>query len=516
MEFQFQAGDIARWAGDGIIIDLFQETPELTGAGAAVDRALDGALNKILQESDFKGGFGDPRVFYTLGKIPATRVCVVGLGQEKDLTLDRVRRASANAVKALRKASAKNIATVVCGAGANNISLAEAAQAQAEGILLGLWRFRKYQAESGEEGSEDNSSRKDIESVTFFLKNEADIPTGREAVERGRIIGEATNLARDLANEPGNSLTPTRMAEIARDIAEKNGLEFYAIDREEAKRKGMGAFLGVAQGSDQPPMMFVMRYWGAGKEQPGGLGLIGKGITFDSGGISLKPGENMEHMKGDMSGGAATIAAMQAIAQLKPKANVTGIVAATENLPSGKAYKPGDILRAFNGKTIEVVNTDAEGRLVLADAVAYATQELKLDTVVDAATLTGAIEVALGHHRTGLFANDQALATEIMRLGDETGERMWQMPMDKEYHEQLKSDWADLKNTGGRAGGAITGAWFIRSFVENGARWAHLDIAGTAQLLSAGKERGYINKWGTGVPTRTFIQLALERGKKSG
>ncbi len=515
MEFQFRVDDIAQWPGDGIIVDLYQDASELKGAAAQLDRALDGALDKILQESDFKAGPGDTSIFYTLGKVPATRACVVGLGKEADLTLDRIRRASANAVKALRKAGARNVATVVHGAGTNNISLADVAQANAEGIVLGLWRFRKYQAESGEEGAEENSPRKEIESITFVLANQADVSVAREAVERGRIIGEATNLARDLANEPGNSLTPTRMAEIARDVAEKNGLEFYVIDREEAKRKGMGAFLGVAQGSEQPPAMIVMRYWGAGKEQPGGLGLIGKGITFDSGGISLKPADNMEHMKGDMSGGAATIAAMQAIAQLKPQTNVTGIVAATENLPSGKAYKPGDILRAMNGKTIEVVNTDAEGRLVLADAVAYATQELHLDTVVDAATLTGAIVVALGHYRTGLFSNDEALAKKLTELGERTGERMWQLPMDKEYRDQLKSNWADIKNTGGRAGGSITGAWFIRSFVENGAKWAHLDIAGTAHL-GDGKERGYINKWGTGVPTRTFIELALERAKKSG
>ncbi len=508
MDLQVQSGDIAQWQGDGIIVSVFKGG-ELTGAAEVVDRALGGALGNIIKDSEFKGEIGRTRVIYTLGKLPATRVCVVGLGKQSDFTLDSIRRAAAQSAKALRAAGAKSIASVVPGEGQAGIDPGSAAQAAAEGLCLGLWRFRKYFGDSDETAEED--FRSDIQKVTLFV-GESDLAAARAGAERGRIIAEGNNLARELANEPGNSMTPTRMAEIAREVAEKNGLEFYVIDREEAKRKGMGAFLGVAQGSDQPPVMFVMRYWGAGKDQPGGLGLVGKGLTFDSGGISIKPAENMEHMKGDMSGGAAVIGAMQAIAQLKPHVNVTGVVAATENMPSGKAYKPGDILKAMNGKTIEVVNTDAEGRLVLADAVTYATQELKLDTVIDAATLTGAVVVALGHYRTGVFANDDTLAQKIAELGNRTGERMWQMPMDREYREQLRSDWADIKNTGGRAGGSITGAWFIRSFVENGAKWAHLDIAGTAHLGDA-KERGYLNKFGTGVPTRTFIELALDRAK---
>jgi leucyl aminopeptidase len=305
-------------------------------------------------------------------------------------------------------------------------------------------------------------------------------------------------------------MTPTKMAEIAGEIARQSGLEFYVIDRAKAKELGMGAFLGVAQGSDEPPAMIVMRYWGAGKEADPGLGLVGKAITFDSGGISIKPSENMQDMKDDMSGGAATIAAMQAIAQLKPRINVTGIVPATENMPSGKSYKPGDILKAMNGKTIEVVNTDAEGRLVLADAIAYATQTLKLSPVVDAATLTGAMNIALGNHRTGLFSNNQALSDLLFQIGEATGERNWVMPMDDEYAEQIKSDWADLKNSGGRPAGSITAAWFIRNFCGE-TPWAHLDIAGS---INRPKETGYLNKFGNGTPTRTFINLALELAKK--
>ncbi len=513
MELHVEAGDIAGWSGDGIIVNLFEGAETPSGLSAQVDRALGGTITEIIKDSAFKAELSTTRVFYTFGKIPPTRVCVVGLGKEKDFTLDRARRAAAYGVKALRKAGAKRVASILHGAGFNGIDLASAAQANAEGIVMGLWRFTKYHTDAADELQEEDF-RLEMESVTLVTPDAAELPIVREAAERGRIMGEATNFARELANEPGNALTPMRLAQVAREMAEKNGLEFHLIDREEAKRKGMGAFLGVAQGSDEPPAIVVLRYWGAGKEQPGGLGLIGKGITFDSGGISLKPGENMEHMKGDMSGGAAVIAALQAIAQLKPKTNVTGIVAATENMPSGRAYKPGDILRAMNGKTIEVVNTDAEGRLVLADAVAYATQELRLDTVLDAATLTGAVVIALGHYRTAFFTNDEALAQKISKLGTRTGERMWQLPMDKEYKEQLKSDWADLKNTGGRPAGSITGAWFIRSFVENGARWAHFDIAGSTHL-GDGKERGYINKWGTGVPTRTFVEMALDRARNN-
>lgn len=513
MELNVEYGNIAAWEGDGIVVNLFEGAQQPVGEAAEVDRALGDAITRIIRDTSFKAELSTSRVFFTLGKIPAARVCVVGLGKEKELTLDRARRAAAYGVKALRRAGAKKVATIVHGAGFDGIDLETAAQANAEGIVMGLWRFHKYHTPAADELQEEEF-RYEIDNVTLLTHYESELAAVRSGAQRGQIIGEATNLARELSNEPGNTLTPMRLAEIAHQVAEENGLEFHVIDREEAKRKGMGAFLGVAQGSEQPPAMIVMRYWGAGKDRPGGLGLVGKGITFDSGGISLKPGENMEHMKGDMSGGAAVVGALQAIARLKPKTNVTGIIAATENMPGGNAYKPGDILRAMNGKTIEVVNTDAEGRLVLADAVAYATLELKLDTVVDAATLTGAMVVALGFHRTGFFTNDEGLASKLLELGTKTGERMWQLPMDKEYKEQLKSDWADVKNSGGRPAGSITGAWFIRSFVENGAKWAHLDIAGSSHL-GDGKERGYINKWGTGVPTRTFIEMAMERGKDS-
>ncbi|MCI0476807.1 MAG: leucyl aminopeptidase, partial [Anaerolineales bacterium] len=440
-------------------------------------------------------------------KIPADRVCVVGLGKQGEFTLDRARQAAATGVKALRNAGAKKIASVVHGAGLGNLESESAAQANAEGIILGLWQFRKYFS--------DNSDVKSVDEVVLLERDASKLKLMKAGAARGEILAHATNLARDLTNEPGNAMTPTQLAHIAKDVAKKNGLEYEVIDRDKAKKLGMGAFLGVAQGSDEPACIIILRHLGGGKKSAPGLGLIGKAITFDSGGISLKPSEGMQDMKGDMAGGAAVIAAMQAIGQLQPAINVTGIVAATENLPSGKAFKPGDILKASNGKTIEIISTDAEGRLVLADALVYATKTLKLSPVVDAATLTGAMVVALGHHRTGIFSNDKELTELLSKIGDETGEKNWAMPMDAEYAEQLKSEWADIKNSGGRPAGSIIGAMFLKHFVGDTA-WAHLDIAGSVGgLIGAGKENGYKNKFGNGTPTRTFVHLALAlAGKK--
>ncbi|MBI5300596.1 MAG: leucyl aminopeptidase [Chloroflexi bacterium] len=505
MEIRIQTGDVATWKGDGIVVNLFDGVKTPGGATAAVDKALGGLIGKLIEKGDVKSKLGSATVVHTLDRLPADHVCVVGLGKESEFTLDRARQVAATGVKQLRAAGAKNVAVILHGAGIGGLDVESAAQANAEGIILGLWRFRKYHSNDNDLGV--------IESVTILENDAAILDAILRGVARGKIIADATCLARDMANEPGNTLTPTRMTDIARDIATKHGLEFYVIDRAKAKELGMGSFLGVAQGSDEPPAFIVMRYWGAGKTAAPGLGIVGKAITFDSGGISLKPSENMQDMKGDMSGGAATIAAMQAIAQLKPKINVTGIVPATENLPSGKAFKPGDILRASNGKTIEIISTDAEGRLVLADALVYATQSLNLSPVVDAATLTGAMNIALGSVRTGVFSNDKALSDLLFQIGEQVGEKNWTMPMDEEYKEQIKSDWADIKNSSGRPAGSITAAWFLRNFVGE-TSWAHLDIAGSVGLFSGASESGYKNKWGNGTPTRTFIHLALKLAEK--
>ena len=506
MDLKIQSGDLTTWKGDGVVVNLFEDVTSPEGAAGSIDKALNGLISKFIGKGEIKGKLGATTIVHTLDKLPVDRVCVVGLGKQSEFTLDRARQAAAAGVKALRNAGAKNVATIIHGAGVGGLDVQATAQANAEGIILGLWRFRKYHTSPDEVGA--------LDSVTILERDAGKMSAIEVGVARAKIIAEATNLARDMANEPSNAMTPTRMSEIARDIAQKYGLEFYVIDRAKAKELGMGAFLGVAQGSDEPPAMIVMRYWGAGKGAAPGLGIVGKAITFDSGGISLKPAEGMQDMKGDMSGGAATIAAMQAIAQLKPKINVTGIVPATENLPSGKAYKPGDVLKASNGKTIEIISTDAEGRLVLADGLVYATQTLKLSPVVDAATLTGAMVIALGNHRTGVFSNDKSLTETLFQVGEATGEKNWAMPMDAEYAEQIKSDWADIKNSGGRPAGSITAAHFLKNFVGE-TPWAHLDIAGSVdEMMGVGKENGYKNKWGNGTPTRTFVNLALALAKK--
>jgi len=503
MELKVQTGDITTWAGDGIVVNLFEGAMSPDGGAGAVDKKLRGVLTKMIKKGEINGKLGSVAIVHTFDKLPSDRVCVVGLGKQEEFTLDRARQAAANGAKALRNAGAKKIATVVHGAGGlGNLEAESAAQANAEGIILGVWQFRKYFS--------DNSEVKQVDHVVMLDRDGSKLKAMKAGAERGIILADATNLARDLTNEPGNAMTPTRLADAAKRVAKEAGLEFEVIDRDRAKKLGMGAFLGVAQGSDEPPCIIVLRYLGGGKKSAPGLGLIGKAITFDSGGISLKPAGDMQDMKGDMAGGAAVIAAMQAIAQLQPAINVTGIVPATENLPSGKAYKPGDILKASNGKTIEIISTDAEGRLVLADALVYATKNLKLSPVVDAATLTGAMVVALGHHRTGVFTTDKELATLLFKIGEETGEKNWTMPMDAEYAENIKSDWADIKNSGGRPAGSISGAMFLKNFVGD-TPWAHLDIAGSNNSVA---ENGYKNKFGNGTPTRTFVNLALALAAK--
>jgi len=306
-----------------------------------------------------------------------------------------------------------------------------------------------------------------------------------------------------MVNEPSNCMTPMRMSEVAKEIADKYALKFKAFDSEDMKSMGMGGLLGVAKGSNEPPKLITLSYKGD-EQSDSAIGFIGKGVTFDSGGISLKPSERMEEMKDDMAGGAAVMAALKAIAELKPKVNVTVIVPATENLPSGTALKPGDILKAMNGKTIEVINTDAEGRLILADALSYAVKQ-KLSPLVDLATLTGACRVALGTGYSGVFSNNQQLTDKVLGAAAKTGEKLWQMPVPEEYKEQIKSEIADIKNTGDRYGGAITAALFLAEFVGD-TPWVHLDIAGPA---SSNKESGYIVKGATGVGVRTLVELAL-------
>ena len=497
MDIKTISGDITQLDVGAIIVNLFEGVTAPGGATGAVDRALDRAISKLIEEGEIKGKSGELTLIHTLGKITPRRVLVAGLGKQAQFDQDTVRTVSAQASRYLRKVGVERIATIAHGAGIGGLDVKASAWAIAEGSILGLYRFDKYLSKK-EDG-------KEIREILIVESDESKIPALNKGIETGRTLAEASNLCRDMANEPANYMTPTRMAEIAREVAEEGGLDIQVLERAQMEELGMGALLGVARGSEQPPKMIILRYSGDQGNESDNLGLLGKGITFDTGGISLKPAGGMEEMKGDMAGGASVIAAMKAISQLKPKINVTGIVPATENMPGGSAQRPGDVVRAMSGKSIEVENTDAEGRLVLSDALSYA-RHIGLTRLVDVATLTGAMTVALGHVCSGAFTNSQELCDQVIQAGKAAGERIWQMPMYEDYKEQNKSSVADVKNTGGRPAGSITAAHFLAEFAED-TPWVHLDIAGTSRT---DKEKGYNPKGATGVPVRTLVNLAFK------
>lgn len=498
MDIKLVVGDIAQIEADAIVVNLFEGVEQPGGATAAVDKALDGAISSLIKRGEIKGKFGEVGIVHTFGKVPAGIVAIAGLGKRQDFTVDKIRGVTGEFCRALRKLNCHKIATILHGAGIGGIEPEASAEAIAEGALLGLYSFTKYKKPEYE----------DVEEMVIVVREKEKVPILEPAIGKGKVIALATNLARDMVNEPANYMTPTRMAEAAKEIASKYNLEYKVFNQEDMEAMGMGALLGVAKGSNQPPKLITLSYKGDESSEKA-LGFLGKGITFDAGGISLKASEGMDEMKGDMAGAAAVMTALGAIAQLKPKINVTAIIPATENLPSGSALKPGDILKSMNGKTIEVISTDAEGRLILADALSYA-QKLGLSPLIDLATLTGACRVALGTFYSGLFSNNQDLADKVLKAAERTGERMWQMPMPEEYKEQNKSAIADIKNTGNRYGGAITAALFLAEFAAN-TPWVHIDIAGPA--LSS-KESGYIVKGATGVGVRTLVELALSEAKR--
>jgi leucyl aminopeptidase len=499
LEVKVITGDITSIEADAIVVNLFEGMERPGGATGAVDKALDKAITTLIKQGEIKGKFNEISIIHSLGKVPARIVAIAGLGKESDFTLDRIRTLSAELCRTLRKLNCRRIATIVHGAGIGGVEPEAASQVITEGSLLGLYRFRKHMTKETE--------NQEVAELLIVEWDAGKLQALERGCRKGRIVAEATNLARDWINEPANYMTPTDLAKVAQELARAHGLDLTVLDREQMEKEGMGSLLGVAKGSCQPPKLIVLSYQG-NKKSPVTLGFIGKGITFDSGGISIKPSESMWEMKGDMAGAAAAMAAVTAIAQLKPKVNVTAVVPATENLPGGKALKPGDILKAINEKTIEVVNTDAEGRLILADALGYAVKK-GFSSLIDIATLTGACHIALGDVCSGIFGNSQELIDKIVKAGAEAGERLWQMPMYEEYKEQNKSDVADIKNSGGRYGGAITAAQFLAEFAGK-TPWVHIDIAGTSMTE---KERGYLVKGATGVCVRTLVNFALNSAK---
>jgi leucyl aminopeptidase len=494
MQIKVQAGDIAAVKADAIVVNLFEGVSVPGGGTGAVDAAMGGAISDLIASGDIRGKLGEFTLVHSLGRLPSPRVIVAGLGKSSEFSVDKVRSLSGDLARYLRRQRIKNAAVITHGAGIAGLPAEACATAIAEGTLLGIYRFLRHK--KAEEDGEP-------ETLTIVEHDNAKLPALERGVELGRILAEATNFARDMENEPSNYLTPTMMAEQAQALADKTGLQCEVYGPEWLREKHMGGVLGVAAGSTQEPRFIVLRYNGGGSSKP--IGLVGKGITFDTGGISIKPAAGMEEMKGDMSGGASVIAAMGAIARLRPAVNVIGVVPATENMPGGSATKPGDVLETMAGKTIEVINTDAEGRLILADGLAYARQA-GATAIVDIATLTGAISTTLGNVAMGAMTNNSALLDRVKKAADAAGERVWELPMWDEYKDLIRSDVADMKNSGGRMAGSITAAMLLREFVED-TPWVHLDIAG---VDTYDREKGVIVKGASGIPVRTLVYLALQ------
>jgi len=495
MEIFVESGRMEEKTKELLTLGLFEGEKELTGAIKHIDGLLNGAIADIIKAGDFTGKLNQILLLYTHNKIKSKRLLLVGLGKREEFSLESIRSASGKVALQARNLSLTSYTTLLLGEDFN-LPIETLTQALVEGAELGLYNFSKFKTEM-------ESMPKEVKELTIFVQKDDNIALAKKGVAIGRIICKATNLARDLSNAPSNEVTPQALAEVAKSIAGRYSLEYEVLERSDMEKLGLGGLLAVSKGSLQPPKMIIMKY--KGNEDSFPIVLVGKAVTFDSGGISIKPSEKMEEMKYDKSGGAAVIATMQAIAELELPLNIVAIVPATENLPSGSAYKPGDVLRHYGGKTSEVINTDAEGRLILADAIAYATN-YKPQAIIDIATLTGACIIALGTHASGMLTNDQNLGKKIMDAAELSGERVWQLPLWKEYSEQIKSEIADIKNTGGRAGGVITAAAFLSKFVNN-YPWIHIDITGTAHTQEGSIEKTYVTKGATGVGVRLFIQL---------
>lgn len=498
IEVQTAQGDISQQENDCLVVNLFAGVSEPSGATGVVDKALDGAIRALIQSGDFTGEAGKTALVYTGGKLASPRVLVVGLGEADKFDVHKVRKAAAAAAKAVAGLKgAKSFCSIVHGGGAASLDAQAAAQATVEGTLLALYRPPQYRRDVDESGP------------TSFTLVEFD-EQKTEAVEAGTAaalaIAQGVYSARDYASEPPNILYPKTFAERAARMAEEVGLHYTVLKRKDMRELGMGLVLAVSRGSARAPRMIILEHAPAGTESQAPLVLVGKGITFDTGGISIKPSQDMWTMKNDMSGAAAVIGAMEAIARQGVQRRVIGVAVCVENMPDGKAYRPADIVTGITGKTAEIISTDAEGRLVLADALGYVAR-YEPAAVVDLATLTGAIGVALGSQAAGLFANDDSLESALTGAAARSGERLWPMPMYDEYVDDIKSDMAEVKNAGGRTGGVATSAKFIEHFTE-GYPWAHLDIA---YMVWADNDKNPMNpKGATGYGVRLLVELARE------
>ena len=478
MDIKVEGKPIAEVDADALLVVGFE--------GATPGGPASGLSKELYDAGEFSGKSLEIAILHRPAGLKAKRLVLAGAGKPDDFNPAEMRKLSGAMLRALKPKGVRSIVIAL----EEPFRSDDFAAAAVEGAVLGDLEANRYK-------TDPKKNEKQVTSFAFLGGSQA-------AVDRGRILAESQNFTRDLANEPANLLTPTGLADRAREMAAKYGLDCEVLDQDRMRQLGMGALLGVAQGSAEPPAMIILQYKPtAAPSSKDHLGLVGKGVTFDTGGISIKPAENMDQMRYDMAGGAAMLGAMRAIAQLKPAIPVTAIIPAVENMPGSRAQRPGDIVTSLSGKTVEVLNTDAEGRMILIDALTYA-QRLGCTHLVDAATLTGSIVVALGHVNVGAFTNNQPFLDKLMAAAKAEGEKMWQMPIDEEYKEALKSDFADLHNIGGRPGGSVTAAMFLKDFV-NELPWVHLDIAGTAWLETC---KPYMAKGASGVGVRTFVRLA--------
>lgn len=497
-EFQVKSGDPEKQRTGCVVVGVF-EPRKLSPEAESLDRASDGAIGRILRRGDMEGKLGSTLLLHDIPNTLCDRVLLVGLGKEREFRDHEYQKAVAAAVGFLHETGSLDASLYLSELPVRKRDLAWKVEQTVLVSFDKLYRYEKMKSEP------EKGPRKPLRRLVIHVPGRGDLKEGEAAIQRGEAIAQGLALARDLANAPANICTPSFLARTAQELAGEFGLEVEILEKSDVEALGMGAFLAVAQGSQEPPKFIVLKYRGAAEAAP--VVLVGKGITFDSGGISLKPAADMDEMKFDMGGAAAVLGTLKSVALMKIPLNVFGVIPACENLPSGTAQRPGDILKSLSGQTIEVLNTDAEGRLILADALTYC-ERFSPDTVVDVATLTGACVVALGHVVSGLFSAHEPLARSLMQAAEESGDRVWRLPLLEEYQEALKSNFADVANVGGRAGGAATAACFLWRFAKK-FPWAHLDIAGTA--YKGGKEKG-----ATGRPVPLLVHYLAKKAQGNG
>ena len=497
MRISVKFGAAEKESTDVIVISLFENTKKIPSELSSLDKASGGFISNLLQNKDFTGKLNETVMIPTYKKAIPKRILLVGLGKTTELSSDKVRQAAGTATRVIQGKKFKSPSMLLYKTEYKGISVEDITSSVVEGVLLSLYNFTMYKTLKKEDKAVINN-------FTLIVQKKDVLAKVKSVAKNTQTVAEAVCFTRDIVNMAGSDATPTFLANKAKEIAKKTGVKCRTLSRPDMKKLGMGGILNVSRGSSQPPKFIILEY-NTRKKNSDTIVLIGKGVTFDSGGISLKPGSGMDLMKADMSGAAAVLGAFKAISNLKPANHIVGLVPCTENMPSGSALKPGDIIKCMSGKTVEILNTDAEGRLILADAIAYA-KRYKPDAVIDLATLTGACVAALGTFTSGMLGNNDKLKERVKQAGEKSHERVWELPLWKEYYELIKSNIADIKNTGGRYAGTITAACFLGEFVED-FPWVHLDIAGTFLVE---KDTPYIRKGATGVGVRLLTQLILD------